>query len=125
MVAQGYNQEESIDYDETFVPVARWESIRMFLAFASFKNFKLFQMDVKSAFLNGFIEEEVYVEQPPGFIDHVFPNHVYRVQKTLYGLKQAPRAWYARLSSFLVKNGFSKGTIDNTLLSEKGKMILF
>ena len=88
----------------------------MLLVFGSFKNFKLFEMDVKSVFLNDFIEEEVYFEQPQGFIDHVFPNHVYRVQKALYGLKQASRAWYARLSSFLVDNGFSKGKIDITLL---------
>ena len=92
LVAQGYNQEEGIDYDETFAPVARLESIRMLLSFASFKIFKLFQMDVKSAFLNDFIEEEVYVEQPPGFVNHQFSNHVFRIQKALYGLKQAPRA---------------------------------
>ena len=125
LVAQGFNQEEGISYDETFAPVARLESIRMLLAFASFKFFKLFQKDVKSAFLNGFIEEEVYVEQPPGFVDHQFPNHVFKVQKTLYGLKQAPRAWYSRLSSFLCENGFSKGKIDSTLfVKNKGNNLL-
>jgi Reverse transcriptase (RNA-dependent DNA polymerase) len=104
LVAQGYKQQEGIDFEETFAPVARLESIRMLLAYASNKNFKLFQMDVKSAFLNGFIDEEVYVNQPQGFVDPTFPNHVYRLTKALYGLKQAPRAWYGRLSSFLIDN---------------------
>ena len=92
LVAKGYNQEEGIDYDETYAPVARLEAIRMLLAFASFMNFKLYQMDVKSAFLNGFIEEEVYVEQPPGFENFEFSNHVFKLSKALYGLKQALRA---------------------------------
>ena len=92
LVAQGYNQEEGIDFDETFAFVVRIEAIRLLLAFACHMNFKLFQLDVKSAFLNGFIQEEVYVEQPPGFEDHEKPNHVYKLQKTLYGLKQAPKA---------------------------------
>src|SRR5262249_13031391 len=109
------NQEEGIDFDETFAPVARLEAIRILLAFSAFKNFTLFQMDVKRAFLNGFIKEEVYVEQPPGFEDNEFPNHVYKLNKALYGLKQAPRAWYERLSSFLMNNGFSRGKIDTTL----------
>jgi hypothetical protein len=100
---KGYNQEEGIDYGETYAPVARLEAIRMLLAFACFKNFKLFQMDVKSVFLNGFIAEEVYVEQPPGFENHEFPNHVFKLSKALYGLKQAPRAWYERLSGFLIE----------------------
>ena len=106
LVAEGYNQEEGIDYDETFAPVARLESIRMLLAFACFMDFKLYQIDVKSAFLNRFIEEEVYIEQPPGFEDKCFPNHVYKLEKALYGLKQAPQAWYERLSGFLVESGF-------------------
>ena len=101
LVAQGYCQEEDIDYEETFAPVARLEAIRMLLAFASYKNFVLYQMDVKSAFLNGYIMEEVYVEQPPGFENVEFPHHVYKLKKALYGLKQAPRAWYDRLSNFL------------------------
>ncbi|GKB64507.1 retrovirus-related pol polyprotein from transposon TNT 1-94 [Tanacetum coccineum] len=92
LVAQGYNQQEGIDYDETYAPVARLESIRILLAYACALDFKLFQMDVKSAFLNGFINEEVYVAQPPGFIDFAKPNHVYRLKKALYGLKQAPKA---------------------------------
>ena len=121
LVAQGYNQEEGIDFDESFAPVARLEAIRMLLAYASYKDFKLYQMDVKSAFLNGFINEEVYVKQPPGFEDYAHPNHVYRLHKALYGLKQAPRAWYERLSSFLVKNGYSRGTLDTTLFIKKTK----
>ena len=92
LVAKGYSQQEGIDYDETFAPVARLEAIRMFLAYAAHKKFKVFQMDVKSAFLNGELEEEVFVEQPPGFVDPRFLNHVYRLDKALYGLKQAPRA---------------------------------
>ena len=115
LVAQGFNQEEGIDYEETFAPVARLESIRMLLAFACHKGFTLFQMDVKSAFLNGYILEEVYVEQPPGFQNHKYPDHVFKLKKALYGLKQAPRAWYDRLSKFLISNDFSMGKADTTL----------
>nr|GEZ79423.1 retrovirus-related Pol polyprotein from transposon TNT 1-94 [Tanacetum cinerariifolium] len=97
LVAQGYNQQEGIDSDETYAPVARLESIRILLAYACALDFKLFKMDVKSAFLNGFINEEVYVAQPSGFIDFEKPNHVYKLKKALYGLKQAPKAWYDRL----------------------------
>ncbi|GKE82678.1 putative ribonuclease H-like domain-containing protein, partial [Tanacetum coccineum] len=93
LVAQGYTQEEGIDYDEVFAPIARIEAIRLFLAYASFKDFMVYQMDVKSAFLFGKIEEEVYVCQPPGFEDLDFPDRVYKVEKALYGLHQAPRAW--------------------------------
>ncbi|GJR66847.1 retrovirus-related pol polyprotein from transposon TNT 1-94 [Tanacetum coccineum] len=93
LVVQCYNQQKGIDYDETYAPVARLESIRILLAYSCALDFKLFQMDVKSAFLNGFINEEVYVAQPPGFIDFAKPNHVYRLKKALYGLKQAPKAW--------------------------------
>ena len=92
LVAKGYNQEEGIDYDETYAPIARLEAIRMLLAFASFMNFKLYQMDIKSAFLNGFIEEEVYVEQPVSFESFNFSNHIFKLSKALYGLKQASRA---------------------------------
>jgi len=91
LVAKGYNQEEGIDYGETFALVARLEVVRLLLAFACLSGFKLFQMDVKSAFLNGIINDEVYVEQPPDVEDHQHPNHVYKLKKTLYGLKQAPR----------------------------------
>ena len=121
LVAQGYNQQEGIDYDETFAPVARLEAIRILLAFAAHKNLKLFQMDVKSAFLNGFLNEEVYVHQPPGFINEKKPNHVFKLKKALYGLKQAPRAWYERLSSFLIENGFSRGKVDTTLFRKLQK----
>ena len=115
LVAQGYSQKEGIDYEETYTPVARLEAIRMLMAFACFKNFKLFPMDVKSAFLNGFLNEKVYVEQPPGFENPHFPNHVFKLSKALYGLKQALRAWYERLSKFLLENGFSRGNVDTTL----------
>ena len=115
LVAQGYCQEEDIDYEETFAPVARLEAIRMLLAFASYKNFVLYQMDVKSAFLNGYIMEEVYVAQPPGFENVEFSRHVYKLKKALYGLKQAPRAWYDRLSNFLIGNDFKMGKLDTTL----------
>ena len=115
LVAQGYNQQEGIDYDETYAPVARLEAIRMLLAYACYKDFKLFQMDVKSAFLNGFISEDIYVKQPPGFENHISPNHVYKLNKALYGLKQAPRAWYDRLSGFLLENDFIRGKMDSTL----------
>ncbi|GJR95763.1 retrovirus-related pol polyprotein from transposon TNT 1-94 [Tanacetum coccineum] len=119
LVAQGYNQQEGIDYDETYAPVARLESIRILLAYACALDFKLFQMDVKSAFLNGFINEEVYVAQPPGFIDFAKPNHIYRLKKALYGLKQAPKAWYDRLKAFLIKHDYTMGMVDNTLFTKK------
>ncbi|GJT06392.1 retrovirus-related pol polyprotein from transposon TNT 1-94 [Tanacetum coccineum] len=119
LVAQGYNQQEGIDYDETYAPVARLESIRILLSYAYALDFKLFQMDVKSAFLNGFINEEVYVAQPPGFIDFEKPNHVYKLKKALYGLKQAPKAWYDRLKAFLIKHEYKMGMVDNTLFTKK------
>ncbi|GJR66378.1 retrovirus-related pol polyprotein from transposon TNT 1-94, partial [Tanacetum coccineum] len=119
LVAQGYNQQEGIDYDETYAPVARLESIRILLAYACALDFKLFQMDVKSAFLNGFINEEVYMAQPPGFIDFEKPDHVYKLKKALYGLKQAPKAWYDRLKSFLIKHEYKMGMVDNTLFTKK------
>ncbi|GJR46754.1 putative ribonuclease H-like domain-containing protein [Tanacetum coccineum] len=119
LVAQGYTQEEGIDYDEVFAPVARIEAIRLFLAYASFMNFVVYQMDVKSAFLYGKIEEEVYVCQPLGFEDPEFPDRVYKVEKALYGLHQAPRAWYETLSTYLLENRFQRGTIDKTLFIKK------
>ncbi|GKB22953.1 putative ribonuclease H-like domain-containing protein [Tanacetum coccineum] len=121
LVAQGYTQEEEIDYDEVFAPVARIEAIRLFLAYASFKDFVVYQMDVKSAFLYGKIEEEVYVCQPPGFEDLDFPDRVYKVEKALYGLHQAPRAWYETLSTYLLDNGFQRGKIDKTLFIKRHK----
>ncbi|GJW67890.1 retrovirus-related pol polyprotein from transposon TNT 1-94 [Tanacetum coccineum] len=119
LVAQGYNQQEGIDYDETYAPVARLESIRILLAYACALDFKLFQMDVKSAFLNGFINEEVYKAQPPGFIDFGKLDHVYKLKKALYGLKQAPKAWYDRLKAFLIKHEYKIGMVDNTLFTKK------
>ena len=92
LLPRGFAKKEGIDFEETFAPVARLEAIRIFIAFATSKGFKVFQMDVKSTFLNGFIEKEVYVKQPPGFENLKFPNRVYILQKALYGLKQAPRA---------------------------------
>ncbi|GKA80097.1 putative ribonuclease H-like domain-containing protein [Tanacetum coccineum] len=126
LVAQGYTQEEGINYDEVFAPVARIEAIRLFLAYASFKDFVVYQMDVKSAFLYGKIEEEVYVCQPPGFEDPDFPDRVYKVEKALYGLHQAPRAWYETLSTYLLDNGFQRGKIDKTLFirRDKGDILL-
>ena len=115
LVAQGFCQKEGIDYEETFAPVARLEAIRILLAFSASKGFKLYQMDVKSAFLNGYTEEEVYVKQPPGFENPKFPNRVYKLQKALYGLKQAPRALYDRLKKFLLDQGFQMGSVDKTL----------
>ncbi|KAD3067313.1 hypothetical protein E3N88_35193 [Mikania micrantha] len=119
LVVQGYCQEEGIDYDETFAPVARLEAIRLFLAFAISHNIKVYQMDIKSAFLYGTIKEEVYVCQPPGFDDVHHPDWVYKLDKALYGLKQAPRAWYDTLSQFLLSNNFSRGTIDKTLFIKR------
>ncbi|KAJ9559742.1 hypothetical protein OSB04_004902 [Centaurea solstitialis] len=115
LVAKGFKQQAGIDYDETFAPVARIEAIRIFLAYAAHKNFTVYQMDVKTAFLNGELKEEVYVSQPEGFVDRTKPNHVYILDKALYGLKQAPRAWYDHLSNALLDNGFYKGKIDPTL----------
>nr|GEV11976.1 putative ribonuclease H-like domain-containing protein [Tanacetum cinerariifolium] len=115
LVAQGHTQEEGIDYDEVFAPVARIEAIRLFLAYALFMGFTVYQMDVKSAFLYGTIDEEVYVMQILGFQDPAFPARVYKVEKAMYGLHQAPKAWYGTLSKSLLKNGFQRGTIDQTL----------
>nr|GEV36395.1 putative ribonuclease H-like domain-containing protein [Tanacetum cinerariifolium] len=121
LVAQGHRQEEGIDYDEVFAPVARIEAIRLFLAYASFMYFTVYQIDVKSAFLYDTIKEEVYVSQPPGFVDPEFPNRVYKVEKALYGLHQAPRAWYETLSTYLLDNVFRRRTIDKTLFIKKIK----
>ncbi|GKC09282.1 putative ribonuclease H-like domain-containing protein [Tanacetum coccineum] len=121
LVTQGYTQQEGIDYDEVFSPVARIEVIRLFLAYASFKDFVAYQMDVKSTFPYGKIEEEVYVYQPPGFEDPDFPDRVYRIEKALYGLHQAPRAWYETLSTYLLDNGFQRGKIDKTLFIRRNK----
>ncbi|GJT10798.1 retrovirus-related pol polyprotein from transposon TNT 1-94 [Tanacetum coccineum] len=125
LVARGYRQEEGIDFEESFASVARLEVVRIFLAFAAHMNMIVSQMDVKTSFLNGILREEVYVSQLDGFMDPDNPNHVYRLKKALYGLKQAPHAWYDLLSSFLLSQGFSKGTVDPILfISRKGKDIL-
>ncbi|GJT61117.1 retrovirus-related pol polyprotein from transposon TNT 1-94 [Tanacetum coccineum] len=117
LIAKGYSQKEGINFEESFAPVARLEAVRMFIAYAAHKNITIFQMDVKTAFLNGPLKEEVYVSQPEGFIDLEFPDHVYRLKKALYGLKQAPRAGYDKLSSFLIQHGFTKGIVDPTLFT--------
>jgi hypothetical protein len=105
-VAKGYSQVEGLDFDETYTLVARLESINILLTYATYHGFKLYQMVMKSAFLNGPTKEEVYVEQPPGFEDSEYPSHLYKLSKVLYGLKQAPRAWYECLRDFLITNGF-------------------
>jgi len=119
LVAKGYNQAEGIDYDETFAPVARLEAVRLLLAFACMSGFKLFQMDVKSAFLNGIVNEEIYVSQPLAFEDHKQPEYVYKLKKELYGLKQAPCQWYERLSLFLLSHEYERGKVDKTLIIKK------
>nr|GEV17032.1 integrase, catalytic region, zinc finger, CCHC-type, peptidase aspartic, catalytic [Tanacetum cinerariifolium] len=115
LVARGYRQKQGIDFEESFAPVARLEAIRIFLAYAAHKNMVVYQMDVKTAFLNGNLREEVYVTQPNGFVDQDNPNHVYKLKNALYGLKQASRAWYDMLSSYLLSQDFSKGLVDPTL----------
>nr|GEX43234.1 hypothetical protein [Tanacetum cinerariifolium] len=119
LVAQGHTQEEGIDYEEVFAPVARIEAIRLFLAYASFMGFPMYQRDVKSAFLYGTIEEEVYICQPPGFKDPEYPDKVYKVVKALYELHQAPRAWYETLATYILENRFQRGTINQTLFIKK------
>nr|GEW26661.1 retrovirus-related Pol polyprotein from transposon TNT 1-94 [Tanacetum cinerariifolium] len=117
LVAQGFRQEEGIDFDKSFAPIARIEVIHIFIAIAAHKNMTIYQMDVKTAFLNGELKEEVYVSQPKGFVDQDNPPHVYKLKKAIYGLKQAPRAWYDMLSSFLISQQFSKDAVDPTLFT--------
>jgi hypothetical protein len=117
LVAQGYSQVEGLDFRETFAPVARLEAIKILLAFAVFKGFKLYHMDVKSAFLNGVIQEEVYVRQPPDFKSPKYPDIMYKLSNALYGLKQAPRAWYARLKTFLLEHGYVMGSVDKIIFT--------
>ncbi|GKC71169.1 retrovirus-related pol polyprotein from transposon TNT 1-94 [Tanacetum coccineum] len=119
LVAKDYAQEEGIDFEESFAPVARLEAVRIFVAYATHKSFPTYQMDVEMAFLNGSLKEEVYVAQPDRFVDPDHPEKVYRLRKALHGLKQAPRAWYDELLNFLVSKGFTKGTIDQTLFTIK------
>ena len=115
LVTQGYSQMEGIDYDETFSPVARMESIKILLALACHLKFKLYQMDVKTTFLNGLLKEDVYVAQPKGFIDPHFLDYALYLKNALYSLKQAPKAWYDRLTQYLVSYGFIRGKADQTL----------
>jgi hypothetical protein len=110
---------EGLDFEKTYAPIARLEAVRILLAYACAHNIKLYQMDVKSVFLNGYINEEVYVEQPPSFKDDKKLNHVYKLKKVLYGLKQAPIAWYERLRDFLLSNRFKMGMVDITLFTKK------
>nr|GEU62499.1 retrovirus-related Pol polyprotein from transposon TNT 1-94 [Tanacetum cinerariifolium] len=125
LVAKGYRQDEGIDFEESFAPVARIKAIRIFIANAASKNITIYQMDVKTAFLNDELKEEVYVNQPEGFVDLDHPTHVYHLKKALYGLNQAPRAWYDTLSWFLLDNKFSKGVVDLTLFTRQaGEHIL-
>ncbi|CAM8935603.1 unnamed protein product [Rhodiola kirilowii] len=115
LVVKGYNQQEGIDYEETFAPVARLEAIRLLIAYSVQFGFKLHQMDVKMAFLNGYLKEEIFVEQPPGFEDPDCQDYVYVLDKAVYGLKQAPRAWYERLSEYRLAHGYERGKVDKTL----------
>ncbi|GJT00182.1 retrovirus-related pol polyprotein from transposon TNT 1-94 [Tanacetum coccineum] len=125
LVAKGFRQNKGIDFEESFAPVVRIETIRIFVANDSHQNMTVYLMDVKTAFLNGVLREEVYVSQPEGFVDPDHPNHVYKLKKALYGLKQAPRAWYDLLPKFLLSQKFSKGAVDPTLFTRKeGKDIL-
>ncbi|GJV91418.1 retrovirus-related pol polyprotein from transposon TNT 1-94 [Tanacetum coccineum] len=125
LVAKGYAQKEIIDFEESFAPVAQLEAVRLFIAYAVYKSFLVYQMDVKTTFLYGLLKEEVYVNQRDGFIDPYHPDQVYHLKKALYRLKQAPRAWYDELSNFLVSKGFSKCSIDPTLfITKHGEDIL-
>jgi hypothetical protein len=119
LVAKGYSQVECLNFDETFAPVARLESIHILLTYATHRNFTLYQMDAKSSFLNGSIKEEVYVEQPPSFESEEYPNHVYKLHKVCHRLKQAPRAWYECLRNFLIDNSFRIGKVDSTLFTRR------
>nr|GEX86462.1 retrovirus-related Pol polyprotein from transposon TNT 1-94 [Tanacetum cinerariifolium] len=121
LVARGYRQKESIDFEESFDPVARLEAIRIFLAYAAHMNMVVYQIDVKTAFFKGNLWEEVYVSQPDGFVDPDNPDHVYKLKKALYGLKQAPCTWYDMLPSFLISQDFSKGSKDPTLFIRRNK----
>nr|GEZ74040.1 retrovirus-related Pol polyprotein from transposon TNT 1-94 [Tanacetum cinerariifolium] len=125
LVARGYRQEDGIDFEESFAPVVRLDAIRIFIAFAAHMNMIVYQMDVKTTFLNAILHKEVYVSKPKGFMDKDNLNQVYKLKKALYGLKQAPCAWYDLLSKFLLSQEFSKGTKDTTLFIKKqGKYIL-
>ncbi|KAL4284533.1 hypothetical protein GQ457_16G014010 [Hibiscus cannabinus] len=121
LVAKGYKQRQGIDYDKVFAPVARIETIRLLTAVAAQNKWKIYQMDVKSAFLNGYLEEEVYIEQPPGYIKQGHEDKVYCLKKALYRLKQAPRAWNTRIDEYFQKNGFIKSPYEHTLYTKKNE----
>ncbi|GJU07649.1 retrovirus-related pol polyprotein from transposon TNT 1-94 [Tanacetum coccineum] len=121
LVAQEFRQEEEIDFEESFAPVVRIEAICIFIANVTHRNMTIYQVDVKTAFLNGELKEVVYVSQPEGFVDQDNPSHVYKLKKALYGLKQAPRVWYDMLSSFLISQHFSKSAVDLTLFTRKAR----
>jgi hypothetical protein len=125
LVTKGYSQVEGLDFDKTFALIARLESIRMLLAYTTHHGFKLYQIDVKSVFLNSPIKEEVYVQHPPGFESEGYFNHVYKLNKVLYRLKQAPRAWYECLRDFIIENYFMIGKADSTLFTRKMGKDLF
>ena len=125
LVAKGYIQEFSIDFEESYTLVARLEVVCLLLAYATSRKMKLYQMDVKSAFLNGYVNEELYMDQLSDFENTSYPNHVFKLKKALYALKQAPRAWYDRLSSFLLNKRYLRGKVDQTFFIKKqGKHIL-
>jgi hypothetical protein len=124
-MAKDYSQVKGLDFKETFAHIARLESIHILLVYATQHDFKLYQMDVKSSFLIGPIKEEVYVEQPPGFEEQEYPNHMYKFNKVLYGLKQAPRAWFECLRDFLTQNSFKIGRADSSLFTRKVGKDLF
>jgi hypothetical protein len=119
LVVQDFSQVEGLDFGETFAPIAHLEAVRILLAFFASKGFKLYQIDVKSDFLNSVIQEEVFVRQPPGFESPKYPNRVYKLSKALYGLKQASQIWYARLKTFLLEHGYMMGSVDKTLFTLK------
>ncbi|GKF78303.1 retrovirus-related pol polyprotein from transposon TNT 1-94, partial [Tanacetum coccineum] len=123
--SKGYGQKEGIDFQESFAPVARLEAVRLFVAYAAHKSFPVYQMDVKTAFLNSPLKEEVYVNEPDRFVDPYHLDKVYRLKKAFYGFKQAPKAWHDEFYNFLVSKGFSKGSINQTLfITKKGEDIL-
>lgn len=125
MVAKGYTQSYGIDYQETFAPVARLNTVRVLLSFAANLDWPLYQLDVKNAFLNGNLEEEIYMEIPPDFEFESTTNKVCRLKKSLYGLKQSPRAWFHRFTTVLKEDGYTQGQADHTLFvkhAEEGKI---
>ena len=119
-MVKGYKQKFGIDYQEVFALVARLETIRIILALSAQRGWKVYQLDVKSAFLNDFLKEDVYVKQPPSYMKKDTENKVYHLKKALYGLKQAPRAWYSRIDGYFMKNGFKKCPFEHTLYIKEG-----